>query len=526
MIAKRGLVWLLVFASVGALVLGYAGIASRKFSIEKAPIALVRVAGGSFRMGSTKLFSWQIPLHEVVVAGAFYVGASEVSQAEYGAVMGSNPSKFKGETRPVENVTWEEADEFCRRLTAAEQGKGNLPRGMVYRLPTEVEWEYCCRAGSSAKYCFGDDQALLGDYASFLGSSKGTTSGVFARKPNAWGAYEMHGNVREWCQDFWADGAYWEREGSASLSGPLTGCWKVIRGGSWQLDFDLCQSAARFKGSPDGWRSEDVGFRVVVGPETPLRPFRACLKSPPASVVIGDLVRNAPFPIVAVPPGTFSMGSSSGHSDESPVRTVTISRPFCIGVTEITQAQYRSVTNENRSDVVGPDMPAVNVSWSNAVDFCKALTRMEREIGHLPEGMEYRLPTEAEWEYCCRSGSTGAFSFGDDPGMLGDYAWFCGNMGNTQSPVGKKKPNAWGIFDMHGSVAEWCYDWYGPYSVSPGVTIDPVGPAEGEQRVFRGGSWGMDADRCRCACREQEWPNFIFESNGFRVVLAPILRMP
>ena len=130
-----------------------------------------------------------------------------------------------------------------------------------------------------------------------------------------------------------------------------------------------------------------------------------------------------------------------------------------------------------------------------------------------------RLPTDAEWEYACRAGTQTEFSFGDDPSALGDYAWHGGNSGNYPHPVGQKKPNAWGLYDMHGNVHEWCADWHGEYPKGPAT--DPTGPASGTVRVLRGGSWGYDKPvNFQCANRQVSAPADRFRRNGFRVVVS------
>ena len=163
------------------------------------------------------------------------------------------------------------------------------------------------------------------------------------------------------------------------------------------------------------------------------------------------------------------------------------------------------------------------VSWHEAVAYCAELTEQAREEELLPEGYEYRLPTEAEWEYACRAGTTTRFSYGDDPDytQLGEYAWYSNNSSKTTHPVGQKKPNGWGLYDMHGNVWEWCLDWYGDY---PGDNItDPQGPTKGTFCVRRGGRWGTPARYCRSATRDYSQPNFRHSGVGFRIVLAPSL---
>ena len=165
--------------------------------------------------------------------------------------------------------------------------------------------------------------------------------------------------------------------------------------------------------------------------------------------------------------------------------------------------------------------PVERVSWNDAINYCAKLTEKEHQAGRLPSEYVYRLPTEAEWEYAARAGSTARFSYGDDPGYtkLKDYAWYDSNSSSTTHPVGQKLANAWGLYDMAGNVWEWCLDWYGKY---PGGNVtDPRGPASGSPRVFRGGSWDSVAWHCRSAIRYGGDPGGRYGIFGFRVVLAP-----
>ena len=164
----------------------------------------------------------------------------------------------------------------------------------------------------------------------------------------------------------------------------------------------------------------------------------------------------------------------------------------------------------------------VEVNWHGAVAFCKWLTQRERAAGRLPAGYEYRLPTEAEWEYACRAGTTTRFHFGDSARALRDYAWYSSNAGGRTHEVGQKKPNQWGLYDMHGNVWEWCHDWYA--DEYPGGTVtDPSGPQSATDRVYRCGSWYDTARNCRAANRYGRRPGFANIDVGFRVALAPQL---
>ncbi len=221
-----------------------------------------------------------------------------------------------------------------------------------------------------------------------------------------------------------------------------------------------------------------------------------------------------------IPAGAFAMGSEDGGSGEKPVHEVEISKPLYMGVYEVTQAEYEAVTGQNPGNFKGTNNPVENVSWNEAVSFCAKLEEKEKAAGKLPAGHEYRLPTEAEWEYACRAGGKGKWCFGDDESQLTKYAWFTVNSESKTHPVGLKRANAWGLHDMHGNVWEWCKDWFGDYS--PGKAKDPCNNASGSIRVFRGGSWSNAAGDCQSADRgAYDGPSNQSDYRGFRVVLAP-----
>lgn len=231
--------------------------------------------------------------------------------------------------------------------------------------------------------------------------------------------------------------------------------------------------------------------------------------------------------LVLIPKGTFMMGSpieEKGRYNYEEQHQVTISQDYYLGMTEVTQRQYEKVMGINPSYFKGAAVresytslhPVVRVTWDDAVEFCKRLSELP---GEKKAGRVYRLPTEAEWEYACRAGSKTAFSFGASPKSLGDYAWFGMNSKGQKHPVGQKKPNAWGLYDMHGNVAEWCSDRYGEYP--KGAVIDPVGPREGSDRVFRGGSTYTGSVGCRSAARRWNIPVDPDSFVGCRVAMSP-----
>ncbi len=213
-----------------------------------------------------------------------------------------------------------------------------------------------------------------------------------------------------------------------------------------------------------------------------------------------------------IPPGKFTMGSPEsepGCRDNETQHLVKITKPFYLSAHEVTQAQYERVMGSNPSGSKVPTKPVEQVSWNAAVEFCRKLSD--------EEGVEYRLPTEAEWEYACRAGTTTAYSFGADASGIGEYVWYKDNSKGSTHPVGEKKPNAWGLFDMHGNVYEWCQDLYGPYERLQ-VVSDPIGPASGDHgRVLRGGACVYLPMGVRAAYRITNFPHFRNHDIGFRL---------
>jgi formylglycine-generating enzyme required for sulfatase activity len=226
-----------------------------------------------------------------------------------------------------------------------------------------------------------------------------------------------------------------------------------------------------------------------------------------------DLGGGVTMELVRIRAGTFMMGSDSGRDDETPVHSVTISRDFYIGRYQVTRTQWQAVMGSDPSSLSGcGDCPVANVSWDEVVTFCDTVATMT--------GYDLRLPTEAEWEYACRAGTTTEYSFGDDGARLGDYGWYIDNSDSRTHEVGGKLPNPWGLYDMHGNVLEWCSDWYSStyYSSSPGS--DPTGPEAGSDRVERGGQWGSSPGSCRSANRSRSSPDLGSTKVGFRCALG------
>jgi formylglycine-generating enzyme required for sulfatase activity len=487
---------------------------------------LVQIPAGRFSMGSPASEPGSEEhevLHKVELTQAYYLGITEVTEHQWALVM---EDAFRTEVRevrdketnrlvrkeevqirnpkldsqlPITNISWVQAVEFCQRLSQLPEEK---KEGRQYRLPTEAEWEHACRAGTASAYSFGDDRSMLSTYG-WQGVKHAQPVG--RKKPNAWGLYDMHGNAAEWCFDYY--GTYPEDLVSDPI-GPeeLLSLERVIRGGAFDRKESQCRSASRSKANPD-LKASTLGFRVVLG--------GAFVPSTLPSVFNSIDQR-----LVTIPAGRFLMGSSQGNVNELPVHEVTISRPFAIASTEVTQSQWKEVMGtepwKGKSSVTeGSDYPATYISWEDATEFCRRLSARREELA---AGRVYRLPTEAEWEYACRASRNTEYHFGNGALMLENFAWYASNTGQSPEPVGKKEPNAWGMYDMHGNVWEWCSDWYGEYPRS--AVVDPAVLNDGSNRVYRGGSWDFNAAFCRSASRNFSTPDYRSYILGFRVALS------
>ena len=237
--------------------------------------------------------------------------------------------------------------------------------------------------------------------------------------------------------------------------------------------------------------------------------------------------------LVSIPAGEFKMVSGKSAAEiaklfdskeeyfknEHPQHTVRLSKGFYMATTEVTQGQFEAVmgTTPWKGEAYAKENAehaASYIDWNDATEYCVRLSKKE--------GRKYRLPTEAEWEYACRGGSTTAYSFGDDASGLRDYAWFHGNTFDAGEQyahqVGQKRANSFGLYDMHGNVYEWCSDWYDEDYYGKSPSVDPKGPTSGSSRVLRGGSWGYNAQFCRSAYRYRSTPSYRHGSPGFRLV--------
>ena len=551
-------------------------------------IALKLLPAGQFTMGPSTNDSDEKP-REVTLTKPFYIGVYEVTNTQWKSVTGnSSRTSRKGDDHPVELVRWQDAVEFCRQLSELPEEK---KAGRIYRLPTEAEWEYACRAGTKTGYAFGDDESRLDEYGWFVSNSGKSTHSVGQKQPNAWGLYDMHGNAEEWCND-WA-GAY-VSEDITDPHGPSKGSSRICRGGSYSYAASSCRSAIRAMADPSEF---ELGFRIAIDlslvamPEAAMQSLtkskglvkdseslvrgqeKAIAALEPSKTERGSLAADNPVPttgravtegqamatttsapkpvsdspslaelmqpidpVDAAPgsvdtltnsigirftlcrAGAFMMGDSSGIQYEKPTHKVVITKPFYIGDCEVTVGDWKQVIGDAPNPFSDDDQPVEGVSWKEAEDFCKKLTAQPAEMA---AGRIYRLPTEAEWEYACRAGSTNRYSFGDEESRLREFAWFDHNSGLDSNPVGLKQPNAWGLYDMHGNVSEWVNDGFdsGYYAKSPGS--DPQGPVGSVDRVIRGGNYASSARSCRSGCRSWAAPSSQVKHVGFRVVMIP-----
>jgi formylglycine-generating enzyme required for sulfatase activity len=652
------------------------------------------IPGGTFLMGSpedelgrydgTDGFRDEDP-HLVRLTHNFLMGKTVVTKAQWDEVRdwalvngypdlapgASGSGDFEDKFHPVLRIPWWEVLKWCN---ARSEMEGRSPvyynshvitadsimrteadiffgpewppvadfKADGYRLPTEAEWEYACRAGTTTAFYTGDithtgetppDPAL--DAAGwYRGNSDGSTHPVGLKEPNAWGLYDMHGNVLEWCWDF--SGPYPAGAESEPVIDPgrtpqgrnpraiIIGIgeentsFRVMRGGSWQFNAYMCRSASRFGFFSGVDYHQRNGFRVVRSADGWSRLVRdsrngwqevsinlaydtgegwVYLPEAETWIYVVPAQSHAPQGYVRIEAGTFQMGSPAsewGVPEDDPAYAyyldyerqhwVRLTHAYYMARKLVTKAQWDVVRDwalpngyadlaagkSGFGDYADQNHPVIEVPWWEVIRWCNARSEMEgrrpvyynsasqganniiRNDNDLWYGPEwppnadfsadgYRLPTEAEWEYACRAGTTTAFYTGDITYRTGDdpvdpaldaAGWYRGNSAPTGThPVGLKQPNAWGLYDMHGNVFEWCWDFLGPYLqdteaepiIDPGRTpqgLNPQVPEQNMARVMRGGHWNSPAGGCRSASRFGIFSGVAYHMRaGFRPVL-------
>jgi formylglycine-generating enzyme required for sulfatase activity len=628
------------------------------------------VPSGEFVMGSPTADGFarddEKPLHRVRISRSFYLGLYEVNLVQFRRLVEKTGFRTEAETdghggygwneekgdfeqnprytwrapgypqtqiHPVGNVSWNDAIAFCNKLSELEglkpyyqPGSATPQGGDGYRLPTEAEWEYACRAGTTTRFYSGDDsltllaagnaadgtlRATLPQAAGSAGRDGFTYTAPFGQfAPNGFDLYDMHGNVSEWCYDGYEE-RYYDRSPDVDPLGPSNGALRVARDGAWRDLPQECRAAKRSAFAP-GYRHVLLGFRIARGmppdatvkrvPEKvkqavpspaaaaastlpPKRPARPIVKQPESGNRTGpgdrpghEITSSIGIRLREIPAGEFLMGSpdsdASASFDEKPQHRVRISRPFYLGVNEVTVGQFRRVVEasgyrtEAEKDGTGSfgwsvekpmfeqnpiytwrnpgftqteEHPVVNVTWNDAIAFCNKLSALEGLKPYYPTGSGipaggdgYRLPTEAEWEYACRAGTTTRYQGGDDPLTLlvvantadatlqaivprGIAALKEPDGFAYTAPVGQFLPNAFGLHDMLGNVWEWCYDAYEDLYYARSSAVDPIGPPGGVRRVKRGGGWQGNPASARSAIRSSSLPDRRWSLLGFRV---------
>ncbi|MEI8380875.1 MAG: SUMF1/EgtB/PvdO family nonheme iron enzyme, partial [Planctomycetota bacterium] len=458
-----------------------------------------------------------------------------------------------------------------------------------------LQWEFACRAGTTTPFYFGETisteqvnyngKGVYGNGKAGVNRQKSTPVGSFPA--NAFGLHDMHGNVWQWCQDWYGN---YPQTDVIDPQGPDAGSHRILRGDSWMAFPASCRSACRGYHFPGGNRNVVFGFRVALTVETGTAAGTA-EKTPSDKKAAAPIIwpKDGPQPAIApfdaeqakqhqeawakhlgvpveytnslgmkfrlIPPGEFMMGSTQTEVEETlgslagdvddqsrkgairsemPRHQVILTRPFYLGIHEVTQKDYETIQGKNPSslspagqfqkEVLGMDtklFPVESVRWSEAVEFCTKLSQRE---GHAEDS--YRLPTEAEWEYACRAGTQTRFWFGDSDADINLAAWcFPISQQKRTTNVGTLRANPFGLFDVCGNVAEWCHDWSHADSYRQfenQLAIDPLGPVETTgRRLARGGYFFWTARACRSSdrtystTRDHQWADI-----GFRPVLS------
>ena len=495
--------------------------------------------------------------HQVAITRPFEIGVLEVTAGQWAEIMGSRGRESNNDRFPAAYVAWTDAIRFCNRLSEREglQLAYRITADTIawdrnangFRLPTESEWEYAARAGTTGPFWFGGEQDAPYPLDKNLQAAGTWTS-------NPWGLYDVHGNVWEWVWDVF--GPY-PLGNAVDPAGGAEGIMRVMRGGgACGYVSGFCRSAWRLPQLLGGPQDVDlgtaggVGFRVARNPAPGHFAAADRWVSARVSVTKGRendavdaiarsaLENLAEIRMVSVRAERFVMGRPLMRSTDPPnpmfqEHLVTLTGDFLISATEINQAQWGLVMKRNPSQFQGDALPVETVTWFDAVQFCNLLSKRDglapcyeidgSVVTWNPDASGYRLPTEAEWEYAARAGTTTPYHQGAT--LSADQANFNGlypddhaspgiNRGRT-TPVASFEPNAWGLYDVHGNVFEWCWDWLGPYG--PAASVDPRGPEQGVDRIRRGGSWFRGARLCRSYNRHWPHPGTSDKIVGFRV---------
>jgi formylglycine-generating enzyme required for sulfatase activity len=479
------------------------------------------VPGGEFEMGTN------IESRRVRITKPYWLAVYEVTQKQFESVLNRNPSRVRIEREsdderlqwPVESVSVQDACDFCQALT---QLPAEREAGRTYRLPTEAEWEFAHRAGTRFEFGFGDNQVRAGTYG-WLRENSGDPPHphpVGKKKPNGWGFYDMEGNVAEICADlvaFPARDSGLKKTTVVDPIGPRYGfAMRVVRGSDFR-------SAPLPAGVRSNTGDDCIGFRVVC--------IERQIVANQADPEQKDLVNSANVRLKPISAGKFQTTlpkgraaealRDSGREDWYREQEVSLTYDFFISECEITCGQYRHVMGAlpeqfPESEIAEDDYPVRFVNWFEAVEFCERLGKLPDEV---QQKRLYRLPTEAEWEYCSRAGRSEKQLLGERR-MLERFEIFRGNSDGRVERVRTKKPNPWGLFDMLGNVSEWCEDHL--RIPNEDSVVDPIGwmdKARRQGRVVRGQNF--ESAGFRYEERSQGEPGGKGDSLGFRIVMLP-----
>ena len=459
----------------------------------------------------------ELPQHKVTLDSDYWVAEYELTQALWTAVMGTDVHDMHaalsnsrpeiapvwvGPAYPMYYVYTADVFEFTRRLSKMT--------GLNFRLPTEAEWEYAARgAHLSHGYLYAGSNDV-DSVAWYAGSNSGLQP-VGLKKPNELGIYDLSGNVLERCVDYLEYHQPYDPNDTLNPRGKIKESGnRAYRGGAQNMHKDSARVTHRAPQTPT-YTSHNVGTRVIVNDEHHFQTFK---------------VGGVWFDMIFVKGGTFMMGAAAddttAEADEKPQHLVTLS-DYYIGQTEVSQWLWRTVMGSNPSTFKGDKLPVENVTWAECQTFVAKLSQMT--------GYNFRLPTEAEWEYAAKGGhrSKGYKYAGSD--NLEEVAWTENNSGNQTHNIATKLPNELGIYDMSGNVYERCQDWYGPYSAE--AQVNPTGPASGTWHSARGGGYQKQSGStsegvCRVINRGYGRPVTRQSQTGLRLAmdLSPYVPVP
>ena len=528
------------------------------------------IGPGKFLMGTNGGDKTESPQHEVVFARGFWLSETEVTQEQWKAIRkGDVPTKYVGPKRPVDSVSYDGATTYCRMITLHERKIRTLGPEFTYALPTESQWEYGCRAGTTGAFDLdevawyhksGRNDPADWDLTKWPADQYPKvwlgTRPVRLKKPNPWGLYDMLGNVPEFVRDTWhfgyekapADGSAWFNNSSREF---------IMRGGSYRGRAEYVRPAFRYRPIMN---EAFCGFRLAIVdvPKNQYGPspiYDEASKLSTSTKEGEDFKNSAGMVFRWIKAGSFTMGTPDEEErrnrEEGPLHEVTFSEGFWCGAFEVTQEQWRKVMGKDHEASIyrGATRPVQHVSIEEAESFCRTLSSKEAQKGRLPKGYLYRLPTEAQWEYCARAGTTTALytgpikydGFFTSP-SLDEIAWYTNsyrtdpNLWSVEvygpdeypaiwfgtKPVGLKKPNGWGLYDMLGNVLEWTRDTYYPHY--KGAPTDGSARKEVSYRynVARGGAYSFKANFVRCGSRHAMVYKGGGPLSGLRVFLTKI----